>query len=60
MIKGRSFPGKVLLCQQSEPLSPPDYSSHLDRDEDEPNEGSQEVFSISLISFSMYERIHCD
>ncbi|RLM69473.1 hypothetical protein C2845_PM17G05980 [Panicum miliaceum] len=42
MIIERSFPGKVLLSQRSEPLSPPDYSSIFDRDEDEPNEGSQE------------------
>jgi hypothetical protein len=42
MIIGRSFPGKVLLSQRSEPLSRPVYSSIFDRDEDEPNEGSQE------------------
>ncbi|XP_004980361.1 GTPase-activating protein gyp1 [Setaria italica] len=42
MLEGRSFPGKVLITQQSEPLPPPDYSSHFDCDEDEHNEGSQE------------------
>ncbi|PVH33988.1 hypothetical protein PAHAL_8G115100 [Panicum hallii] len=42
MIIGRCFPGKVLLSQRSEPLSRPVYSSIFDRDEDEPNEGSQE------------------
>ncbi|CAN6371490.1 unnamed protein product [Urochloa humidicola] len=42
MLEGRSFPGKVLITQQSEPLPPPEYSSHFDRDEDEHNEGLQE------------------
>uniref|UniRef100_A0A0D9XFM9 Rab-GAP TBC domain-containing protein n=1 Tax=Leersia perrieri TaxID=77586 RepID=A0A0D9XFM9_9ORYZ len=44
MLKGRSFPGKVLLTRRSEPLSPPDYSPRFesDRDEYEQNEGSQE------------------
>ncbi|CAL4984939.1 unnamed protein product [Urochloa decumbens] len=42
MLEGRSFPGKVLITQQSEPLPPPDYSSLLDRDEDEHNKCSHE------------------
>lgn len=45
MLKGRSFPGKVLLTRRSEPLSPPDYSPRFESepDEDERKEGSQEV-----------------
>lgn len=45
MLKGRSFPGKVMLTRRSEPLSPPEYSprSENDRYEYEQNEGSQEV-----------------
>ncbi|KAI4989023.1 hypothetical protein ZWY2020_036340 [Hordeum vulgare] len=45
MLKGRSFPGKVMLTRRSEPLSPPEYSprSENDRYEDEQNEGLQEV-----------------
>jgi len=44
MLKGRSFPGKVLLTRRSEPLSPPDYSPRFEseHDEDEHKEGSQE------------------
>ncbi|CAL5020229.1 unnamed protein product [Urochloa decumbens] len=44
MLKGRSFPGKVLLTRRSEPLSPPDYSPRFESepDEDERKEGSQE------------------
>nr|CAB3447988.1 unnamed protein product [Digitaria exilis] len=44
MLKGRSFPGKVLLTRRSEPLSPPDYSPRFENenDEDERKEGSQE------------------
>jgi TBC1 domain family member 2 len=54
MLKGRSFPGKVLLTR-SEPLSPPDYSPRFENDhnEDGRNEGSQEVHAISSISFHM-------
>jgi hypothetical protein len=46
MLKGRSFPGKVLLTRRSEPLSPPEYSprSENDRYDYEQNDGSQEVF----------------
>uniref|UniRef100_A0A453LBS9 Rab-GAP TBC domain-containing protein n=1 Tax=Aegilops tauschii subsp. strangulata TaxID=200361 RepID=A0A453LBS9_AEGTS len=45
MLKGRSFPGKVMLTRRSEPISPPEYSprSENDRYEYEQNEGSQEV-----------------
>ncbi|VAI34634.1 unnamed protein product [Triticum turgidum subsp. durum] len=45
MLKGRSFPGKVMLTRRSEPISPPEYSprSENDRYEYEQNGGSQEV-----------------
>jgi TBC1 domain family member 2 len=44
MLKGRSFPGKVLLTRRSEPLSPPDYSPSFEseHDEDERKEGSRQ------------------
>jgi len=44
MLKGRIFPGKVLLSRRSEPLSPPDYSPRFEseHDEDERKEGSEE------------------
>ena len=47
MLKGRIFPGKVLLSRRSEPLSPPDYSPRFEseHDEDERKEGSEEVMS---------------
>ncbi|VAI19798.1 unnamed protein product [Triticum turgidum subsp. durum] len=45
MLKGRSFPGKVMLTRRSEPISPPEYSPRSENDhyEYEQNEGSQEL-----------------
>jgi hypothetical protein len=53
MLKGRSFPGKVLLTRRSEPLSPPEYSprSENDRYDFEQSEGSQEVMWRLLALF---------
>lgn len=59
MLKGRSFPGKVLLTRRSEPLSPPEYSPRYenDRDEYEQNEGSQEVMWHWLASLSACKQV---
>lgn len=61
MLKGRSFPGKVLLTRRSEPLSPPDYSPRFENenDEDERKEGSQEVMCYQFNCFRNVNDIYC-